>query len=204
MFYTIYKITNTINNKYYIGVHKTNNPMDGYYGSGIVIQDAIKKHGKQNFIKEILFIFDNSQAAYAKEREIVDEEFVKNPNTYNMQIGGIPSIEWTTERKIRQSKNMSGVNHYAYGTKHSEEHKRKIGLAGIGRKIPKESIEQGAAKRRGKPNAGRGRILTEEDKAKKSLAALAKAKVVCPHCQKESDPGNANRWHFDKCKSRNL
>ena len=59
MIYTVYKITNTINNRYYIGVHKTTNPNDSYYGSGLVIKEAIKKYGKENFIKEILFTFEN-------------------------------------------------------------------------------------------------------------------------------------------------
>lgn len=198
--YTIYKITNTINNKFYIGVHKTDNPMDSYYGSGIVIQDAIKKHGKQNFKKEILFIFDNAIDAYNKEREIVNEDFVNDPNTYNMQVGGIPSIEWTEERKIKASQRLSGINHFSYGKKLSEEHKRKIGLAGLGRKMSRESIERGAAKRKGKPSPVKGRKLTDEDKAKKSLAALAREKLKCPHCDKECDPGNAKKFHFENCK----
>lgn len=200
MLYTIYKITNTINNKYYIGVHKSKILLDHYYGSGIAIKDAIAKYGKQNFKKEILFIFDNAKSAYSKEKEIVNEEFVKDPNTYNMQVGGIPSIEWTAERKDKQSKNMSGINHHAYGKKHSEEHKRKISLAGIGRVNSKESIEKGAAKRRGRPSLLIGRSLTQADKDKKSLAALNRIKLACPHCALECDPGNAKKFHFDNCK----
>lgn len=40
MHYLIYKITNTLNCKHYIGYHKTDN--DGYMGSGIVLKAAIK------------------------------------------------------------------------------------------------------------------------------------------------------------------
>lgn len=58
-YFTIYKTTNLCNGKYYIGQHRTNNVNDDYLGSGIILKDAIKKYGKNNFKKEILFIFDN-------------------------------------------------------------------------------------------------------------------------------------------------
>ena len=84
MFYTIYKITNKLNGKYYIGKHQTKNLDDGYMGSGKLIVAAIKKHGIDNFKKEILFIFDNELDMNNKEKEFV----VINEMTYNLCTGG--------------------------------------------------------------------------------------------------------------------
>lgn len=88
MYYIIYKITNNINGKIYIGKHKTNNLDDGYMGSGKYIQNAVKKYGKENFTKEILFQFDTEQEMNDKEAEIVNEEFLHRDDTYNLALGG--------------------------------------------------------------------------------------------------------------------
>jgi len=84
MFYTIYKITNKINNKFYIGMHKTNNLDDGYMGSGKLLKRAVKKYGIKNFIKEILYVFDNEEDMKNKEKELV----VISEQSYNLCEGG--------------------------------------------------------------------------------------------------------------------
>lgn len=77
-----------INKKIYIGIHQTNNPYDSYLGSGKIIKRAIKKYGKENFSKEILYIFHNKEDMVEKEFEIVNEDFVEDENTYNITNGG--------------------------------------------------------------------------------------------------------------------
>lgn len=91
MNYTIYKTTNLINGKFYIGMHKTKNPNDSYLGSGTVIKKAIEKYGKENFKKEILFCFDNEQEMIDKEKELITEEQINDTMCYNMTLGGIGS-----------------------------------------------------------------------------------------------------------------
>ena len=64
----IYKITNKINGKIYIGKHSTDNLNDGYIGSGVVLKQAIKKYGVENFTKEIIEFCD-------KEVELGDFDY---------------------------------------------------------------------------------------------------------------------------------
>jgi hypothetical protein len=94
MYYYLYKITNLLNNKFYIGIHSTENLEDGYFGSGRALKQAISKHGKHNFKKEILEYFNSYEEVSAREKEIVNEEFVKSQKTYNLNIGGYGSFSY--------------------------------------------------------------------------------------------------------------
>jgi len=86
--FIIYKIVNVANGKYYIGKHKTFELDDGYLGSGIAISGALRKYGKDNFFKEILFVFDNEYDMDQKESELVTESVINDPMSYNIALGG--------------------------------------------------------------------------------------------------------------------
>ena len=116
MYYTVYKTTNRINGKIYIGSHKTKNPNDGYLGSGKYLKYAIEKYGRENFIKEVLFIFDNSADMYAKEAEIVSVDFITETNTYNLKQGGFGGFDYLNSDKFDNPT-------------HSTEHLKKMRLA---------------------------------------------------------------------------
>lgn len=111
--YTVYKITNKVNGKIYVGYHSTYDLDDGYMGSGKNIIKAIEKHGIHNFEKEILHIFDTKEEAEKMEASIVNEEFVKREDTYNIVTGGNVCI-------------LYGESNGFYGKKHSSETVKKM------------------------------------------------------------------------------
>ena len=70
-YHYFYKIVNKINQKYYYGVHNTDDLNDGYMGSGLKIQTAISKYGVENFEKIIIRSFDTAEEAFKYESQIV-------------------------------------------------------------------------------------------------------------------------------------
>lgn len=112
MYFTVYKTTNNVNGKYYIGKHKTDFLGDNYLGSGKLLKQAINKYGVESFSKEILFVFDNEKDMNDKEKELV----VISEETYNLCEGGNGGFDYI---------NRTGISKFT-GKKHSEETKQKI------------------------------------------------------------------------------
>ena len=96
MKYTVYKITNLINNKIYIGCHITSDLNDSYMGSGKIICQAIKKYGINSFKKEILFILENETEMFIREKKLISKF---NPD-YNLHKGGNGGFTYINNNKI--------------------------------------------------------------------------------------------------------
>jgi group I intron endonuclease len=80
----IYKTTNLINGKFYVGKDQNNNP--DYLGSGLLLVKAIKKYGRENFVKVIL---EECLIEELSDREIYwIAELNAILNGYNIAIGG--------------------------------------------------------------------------------------------------------------------
>lgn len=87
-FFLIYRITNLINGKVYVGKHRTLDKNDSYMGSGKLLKRAISKYGIEQFKKEILFECSSEKEMNVKEAEIVNEGFCSRNDTYNLCPGG--------------------------------------------------------------------------------------------------------------------
>ncbi|WP_407307333.1 hypothetical protein [Acinetobacter sp.] len=108
MEHIIYKTTNILNGRFYIGMHSTENIDDGYLGSGRRVKAEVKKYGKKNFVREVLEYLPSREALCARETEIVCEELLSNPLCLNLKNGG------------------EGGGKFS-----SVEHQRKCSLAGV-------------------------------------------------------------------------
>lgn len=151
MAYTVYKHTNKINGKVYIGI-TSRKPEErwengnGYYGQPFY--NAISKYGWDNFTHDILFEGLTEKEAKAKEIELIE--------LYNSS---------KTEYGYNASKGGESAN----GMKHSEETKRRISNSLKGRESPakgKHWSEESKKKISGENSSWFGRKHTEETKEK--------------------------------------
>ncbi len=129
----IYKTINLINRKIYVGKDSRNKA--SYYGSGIVLNYAIKKYGKENFKKETLDTAKNFEELNEKEIFWIKELDACNTNIgYNRAPGGAGgdrSYGFTkeTSKKLRIARSK---------WKLSEKSKNKMSEASKG--IPKSKV----------------------------------------------------------------
>jgi hypothetical protein len=110
-YYTVYKITNNRNGKFYIGAHVTSDLNDGYMGSGKLIKRAIAKHGGEHFSKEFLAICDSSEEMFTLEREFVGYEQVNDPECYNLKEGGSGGFDWHNNNPENKWAKKKGGKH---------------------------------------------------------------------------------------------
>jgi len=104
MFYSIYKTTNTVNGKHYIGKHQTEDLNDNYLGSGRALTMALKKYGHKAFTKETLFVFETEKEMNDKEIEIVTPEFISRKDNYNAGVGGKGGAQFTNKKHTQETK----------------------------------------------------------------------------------------------------
>jgi group I intron endonuclease len=87
-YHFIYKTTNLINGKFYVGMHSTNDLNDGYLGSGNRLRRSIRRNGKDNFKLEILEFLPDRTSLSLREKELINEDLLKDPMCMNLKLGG--------------------------------------------------------------------------------------------------------------------
>ncbi len=160
-------------------------------GSGKHISRAIKKYGTESFKRETLFAYWYIEQAYAKEAEIVTEEFIKHDWNYNLTPGGcipLSMLGWVPSEETRKkiSINKKGKRPHSYTAetrkKQSEWRTGKSFCVyytdGLNNVYQLETLS---------PPVGYWRGYTTP-------------KLTCPQCNKIGPARNMKRWHFDNCR----
>lgn len=184
----IYKITNKINNKAYVGF--TKKPIDEYWDKrcylaekgydksqttgGRFIMNAIRKYGKDNFTMEIIYVSYDVEHTF----EVMEEHFIRQFKThwseggYNLTYGGSGQKGLKHKRKSRQKmrKSQKGTNNGFHGKHHNEETKWKCGARTRGKTYENiygsekaNEIKQKQSKlKKGKPAWNKGISVKQE------------------------------------------
>jgi group I intron endonuclease len=175
----IYKTTNLINGKIYIGQHQRDEFDSKYYGSGKILLRALKKYGKENFKVEVVCWIRKFERLDIAERQFIKAFDSRNPKIgYNITQGGMSptnvnkGIKFTEEHKRKISVSSIGKKGTRLGKHNTPEHNKKIRDAQIGKFIPFESRQKMAA-------SHLGNHYPKISAARKGIASWNKG-IPCP------------------------
>lgn len=147
----IYKTTNLINGKFYIGKRVYRKRDDNWYlGSGIYLNRAIQKYGRTNFKKEIIEWCDNKEDLCKREIFWIKELDANNPLIgYNISKGGEGGNTGNYEvisrklKGVKKSKEFcENISKRLKGVPKSQEHIEKVRYALSGIPRSPEMIEK--------------------------------------------------------------
>jgi group I intron endonuclease len=143
---SIYLVTNTVNNKVYVG--QTDRTLGKRWNahcsnartsvSPTYLYKAINKHGRDAFTISLVETVPLEQLDAAEIKWIAFyESFTDRTKGYNLTAGGggIRGMVHSFSTKKKMSESHSGAKNYAFGTKKSQEWKDKMSAAMMG--VPK-------------------------------------------------------------------
>lgn len=127
----IYLITNTVNNKIYVGQHQYNKKhLDkSYHGSGSILKKAQDKYGLDKFKTIILDWAESIDDLNTKEEHWISYfDSFNSRYGYNMTAGGggTKGFIASEDTKRKLSELRIGSNNSFFGKHHTEESKQKI------------------------------------------------------------------------------
>ena len=121
-YHFIYKTTNLLNSKYYIGMHSTDDLNDGYMGSGKRLRCSINKYGKEKHKIEILEFLNTREELINKEIEIVNLNEIAKEECMNLMIGGKGGFISEDQQRNRS---IAGGKAFAARLKNDKKFKQK-------------------------------------------------------------------------------
>jgi len=131
----IYETINKINGKHYIGKDSNNDP--SYFGSGKLIRRALKKYGKENFVKTILEHCTSIEHLNEREKHWIKiTNAQNNPMYYNIAAGGDGGDHFTNNpnrEEIRVRVKRGNQSGHMHGKHHSEKSKLLQKQRSVGR-----------------------------------------------------------------------
>ena len=199
----VYRAVNRVNGHSYIGytarglkVRKYQHLFVARKGGGNHFHRAIRKHGEENFVFEIMGEFGDDEDL-AKVYEI--EAIAKYRPEYNLSYGGEggtmhestrAKIAEANSRRVYTDEMRKNAGDAQRGKKRSDETREKLRVAGLGRKHTPETIEKMrvvcghevtaearakmSAKRKGRESPAKGKKWSVEARQKVSLARKGK------------------------------
>lgn len=221
-YYYVYKHTNNLNNKIYIGITIQEPKKRWLNGKGYQNNDyfnkSITKYGWHNFSHEILYEHLTKEEAEQKEIELI-AQYKSNQREfgYNIANGGncVGTVSEETKRKISESHKGTlawnkglhigvGENNNFYGKKHSEETKKKISIANKGRKKTLEQIEKvrNSCKNAWRKKIENGYTMSEETRKKISDANKGRISTFKGHHHTKETKEKLRIAHLGKKKSQ--
>lgn len=181
----IYRITNIVNGKTYIGKHvsKKNENFSNYFGSGVAIANAIRCYGKENFSKEILEWVSSKEELRIREIEWIGKENLNGHGEYNIKFTekDIPN-EW-----MKRLDNFPILNWYFEDQLTTREIADKIGCSQplivhfLSDKKDSDSRFVTVIQRQ----PLRKRTISQDALDRASITKKSKQKIVCDLCLRE-------------------
>jgi group I intron endonuclease len=195
----IYKTTNILNGNYYIGKDSRNNPH--YYGSGLALKSAIKKYGKNNFVKETLEVVVGKDLSNLLGREIywIDKyNAINDQNSYNLQrnSGLRPKIvtKEETRKKISRAVKRAFKN---------EEYRKKITEHNQGESNPMFGKSQSEYQKKRASEANKGKVYSKKTRQKISDARKGKS-FLTKEGKKNIAEATKKRWEIYRREKQNI
>jgi len=205
MYYTIYKITNKINEKIYIGFHQTKDLDDGYMGSGKIIKRAIEKHGIDKFTKEYLAIFDNPEEMKDMESQIVNEDFLIREDTYNLKVGGDGGFDFVNKSlTIEERSNRGRKGAKSFKKRLKEDHQFFIEHSKRRREYMKIFYEDDREKNLHFADANNQREAVEKSKTPEARKKQKESHKRIKHQQCKNNSQYGTCWMYSTEEQKNV